>query len=302
MNSVSVAFKVATCQLCNMYRSILTSLFAVRGRDVTASAVVNIAGEMSMKINFCKLRAPDFALGKCIVVTKTIVDCFIQLLQRPGKESFWFARLMLAVKPRFTMVTNKNLLTLYRLVERVNSMKLPGDIVECGVWNGGSAAVMGLANETTSGKICDRRFWLFDSFQGVPPATEKDGLVERESYFEGWNKGEMYKVKEAFAKLGLSLYNVKIIPGWFNDTLRAAPVDQIAILHIDADWYESVKIVLDTFYNKVVPGGFIILNDFNTWEGCNRALNEFLTERHLTNIAITEVEPTTGAYFQKPHG
>ena len=253
-----------------------------------------------MKINFCKLRAPDFVLGKIIVVTKTIADCFRQLLQRPDKESIWFARLMLTIKPRFTMVTNKNLMTLYRLVERINNLNLPGDIVECGVWNGGSAAVMGLANEATSGRIGDRRIWLFDSFQGVPPATERDGPVERKSYFEGWNKGDISKVKQVFAKLEVSLDRVTIVPGWFQDTLRTASVEHVAILHIDADWYDSVKIVLDMFYDKVVPGGFVILNDYNTWEGCNHALNDFLTERHLTNIAITEVEPTTGAYFQKP--
>ena len=252
-----------------------------------------------MNINFCKLRAPDFALGKILVLRKTIADCFKLLLHRPDRESIRFARLMLAVKPRFTMVTNKNLLTLYSLVKRANSLNSSGDIVECGVWNGGSAAIMGLAN-VGSENIRHRRIWLFDSFQGVPPATERDGPVERRSYFEGWNKGDISKVKQVFTKLGVSLNNVEIIPGWFNETLKTARIEQIAILHIDADWYDSVKLVLDVFYDKVVPGGFIILNDYNTWEGCNKALDDFLTERHLKNIAITEVEPTTGAYFQKP--
>ncbi len=253
-----------------------------------------------MKINFCKLRAPDFILGKILVLGKTIADSFKQWLRHPDKESIRFARLMLILKPRFTMVTNKNLITLYTLVERANSLRVPGDIVECGVWNGGSAAVMGLANATTSVNVQERRIWLFDSFQGVPPATERDGPVERKSYFEGWNKGSIEKVKQVFSKIGVSLDNVRIIPGWFNDTLRTAAVERIAILHIDADWYDSVKLVLDVFYEKVVPGGFIILNDYNTWEGCNRALNDFITERRLKNICITEVEPTTGAYFQKP--
>jgi O-methyltransferase len=198
------------------------------------------------------------------------------------------------------MVTNRNLETLYNLVQRVSSLNLAGDIVECGVWNGGSAAIMALANTTQKENCIDRSIWLFDSFQGLPQATEKDGTIERQSYFEGWNKGDIHKVKQVFAKLGLSLDQVKIIPGWFNDTLGTAAVEQIAILLIDADWYDSVKIVLDTFYDKVVPGGFVILNDYNTWEGCNRALDDFLTERHLKDIAITEVEPTTGAYFQKP--
>jgi O-methyltransferase len=258
-----------------------------------------MTGEMFMNINFCKLRTPDFALGKIIVLGKMIADCIKLFLRHPHKESVRFARLMLAVKPQFTMVTNKNLMTLQSLVEQANNQDSPGDIVECGVWNGGSAAIMGLAH-IGSGNGRHRRIWLFDSFQGVPPATERDGPVERRSYFEGWNKGDVSKVKQVFTKLGLSLDDVEIIPGWFNDTLRSSHVEQIAILHIDADWYDSVKLVLDVFYDKVVPGGFIILDDYNTWEGCNKALNDFLMERHLEGMVITEVEPTTGAYFQKP--
>jgi len=252
-----------------------------------------------MNINFCKLRTPDFALGKAIVLGKTIADSFKLLLRRPDKESVRFARLMLAVKPQFTMVSNKNLMTLFSLIKQANNLDSPGDIVECGVWNGGSAAIMGLAH-IGSGKTRHRRIWLFDSFQGVPPATERDGPVERRSYFEGWNKGDVNKVKQVFTKLRVSLDDVEIIPGWFNDTLRTSRVEQIAILHIDADWYDSVKLVLDVFYDRVVPGGFVILNDYNTWEGCNKALNDFLRERHLEDTVITEVEPTTGAYFQKP--
>jgi O-methyltransferase len=253
-----------------------------------------------MNINFCKLRSPDFTLGKILVVRKAIADSLKLLMYQPNRESLWFARLMLTVKPRYTMVTNKNLFILYNLVRRVNRLGIPGDIVECGVWNGGSAAIMGLGSLEMSKNGRGRKIWLFDSFRGVPPATEKDGPVERRSYFEGWNRGDVDRVKQVFTKLGVPLEDVNIVPGWFNETLDTAGVKQIAILHIDADWYDSVKLVLDTFYDKVVPGGFVILNDYNTWEGCNRALDDFMTERRLRSIAITEVEPTTGAYFQKP--
>jgi len=253
-----------------------------------------------MGINFFKFRSPDFRLGKLLVLRKTVADSVRLMLAQRDAESVRFARLMLTVKPQYTMVTNKNLLILYSLVRRVNDMNLIGDIVECGVWNGGSAAVMGVAHAAHNENGIKRSIWLFDSFEGLPQATEKDGLAERQNYFKGWNKGDIRKVEQVFAKLRVPLKEVKIISGWFHETLRRATVKQIAILHVDADWYESVKLALGTFYDKVVPGGFVILNDYNTWEGCNHALNDFLTERHLSNIAITEVEPTTGAYFQKP--
>ena len=253
-----------------------------------------------MSINLCKLRAPDFVLGKIIVLAKTVIDGLRLLIENPSRESFRFCQLMLKVKPLYTMVTNKNLISLYRLVQEVNKLYLPGDIVECGVWNGGSAAIMALASATDQEAHQQRKLWLFDSFQGVPKPSDKDGQSERVDYFEGWNKGDTIKVKQIFQKLGLPWNHVNVIEGWFNDTLENSRVEQIAILHIDADWYESVKHVLDTFYNRVVPGGFIILNDFNTWQGCNDAVNDFFMERRLNNIILKEVEPKTGAYFQKP--
>jgi hypothetical protein len=107
-------------------------------------------------------------------------------------------------------------------------------------------------------------------------------------------------VHRVFKKVGVSLARVKIIAGWFDATLRKVDVDRIAILHIDADWYESVKLVLDVFYDKVVPGGYIILNDYNAWSGCNRAYSDFLIENGICDVDLKIVEPTTGAYFQKP--
>jgi O-methyltransferase len=119
------------------------------------------------------------------------------------------------------------------------------------------------------------------------------------SYFEGWNKGSTENVRRAFGILELSLDGVHIVPGWFEDTLAGASVDQIALLHIDADWYESVKLALDTFYDQVVPGGFVVVDDYNVWEGCNRALADFLDERQLTHITLCYPN-RSGVYFQKP--
>ena len=255
---------------------------------------------VSISTKIFKLLAPDFPLGKIIVLRKAIADNIKLLVFQPTRKSLRFARLMLQVKPAYTMVTNKNLIALYNLVQRANSLDLPGHIVECGVWNGGSAAIMGLANIQDTQNYRNRTIWLFDSFQGLPPPTHKDGNRERVNYFQGWNKGDSGKVKHVFGKLGVPLDHVRIIPGWFEKTLRTAPVDRIAILHVDADWYESVKLVLDVFYDKVVPGGFIILNDYGAWEGCNHALADFFAENGMSDIKITQIEPTTGAYFQKP--
>jgi O-methyltransferase len=253
-----------------------------------------------MNINWPKLLTADFTLGKIITLRKALADNISLLIRQPTYESIQLAKLMLKVKPQYTMVTNKNLIALYGLVQRVNKLGLAGDIVECGVWNGGSAAVMGFADGHNKHNYKNRIIWLFDSFQGLPHPTENDGNLEKENYFEGWCKGDVNRVRQIFAKLGVPPGVVKIVPGWFENTLRNASVDCIAILHIDADWYEPVKLVLDVFYDKVVPGGFIILNDYGTWPGCNRAVDDFFAEHNLNGIDLTIVEPSIGAYFQKP--
>ena len=253
-----------------------------------------------MNINWPKLLTADFALGKILNLRKAFADNVSLLIREPTCESLQLAKLILKVKPQYTMVSNKNLITLYRLVQRADKLGLPGDIVECGVWNGGSAAVMGLADVQHTRSKKDRLVWLFDSFQGLPAPTEKDGKLERKHYFEGWCRGDVNRVKRIFAKLGVPSDLIKIVPGWFENTLRTAPVDRVAILHIDADWYESVKLVLDVFYDKVVPGGFVILNDYGAWPGCNQALADFFAEHGINDIVMTQVEPSTGAYFQKP--
>jgi O-methyltransferase len=253
-----------------------------------------------MNINWAKLLTADFTLGKIINLRKALADSVGLLIREPTCESLELTKLMLTVKPQYTMVTNKNLVTLYKLIQRVNDLGLTGDIVECGVWNGGSAAVMGWANNKETNKQVNRTIWLFDSFEGLPRPTEKDGRAERQNYFEGWCKGDVNKVKRIFTMVGVPIDMVKIVPGWFEDTLPTAPVDRIAILHIDSDWYDSVKLVLEAFYEKVVPGGFVILNDYGAWPGCNRAISDYVVEHNLCNIEMNIVEPSTGAYFQKP--
>jgi O-methyltransferase len=251
-------------------------------------------------MNIPKLFAPDFTLGKVIVLRKTIADSLKLIVRQPTRKSLRLMLLMLQVKPQFTMATNKSLTNLYDLVHKVNRENLPGDIVECGVWNGGSAAVMAIACRESQPPLPNRKIWLFDSFQGLPPPGENDDQLERDSYFEGWNKGSVTKVRRIFSKLKLPLDSVYIIPGWFNETLKTASVSSIALLNIDADWYDSVKLVLETFYDKVVPGGYIALDDYGWWLGCDRAVADFFTERQINGVMIQRLDQRGGAYFQKP--
>jgi hypothetical protein len=75
--------------------------------------------------------------------------------------------------------------------------------------------------------------------------------------------------------------NVHLVPGWFQDTLQNAPVESISLLHLDGDWYESVKMCLDSLYDKVSPGGAIQFDDYGHWAGARKAVDEFMMNRRI---------------------
>ncbi len=240
--------------------------------------------------------APDFSIGKTLMRMRSMLDIGLMLLTQPTRENLNLSHWILAVKPGYTMVTNKNLVNLYHLAQLVCRSDLEGDIVECGVWNGGSAALMGKACHELGGP---RRIWLFDSFSGLPTPTLRDGAIAQQRYFVGRCKGDQHMVNAAFGVLDVPQDGVTIVPGWFDDTLPQMEIGEIALLHIDADWYASVKVVLDNLYDQVVPGGFIVFDDYGYWEGCRQAVTEFFSANRLDPLLLKMVS-RTGVYFQKP--
>ena len=215
-------------------------------------------------------------------------------LSRPGSFSNSFRMMRLVYRVRgYTAVFVPRLVVLYKLSEEINQRSMPGDIVECGVYNGGSAAIMASLCQKSP---LNRNVWLFDSFEGLPKPTDRDG--NEAAAYEGWCHGDLSKVKEILRKLRISESRVHIVKGWFQDTFLKVEIPEIAILHIDADWYESVKLCLEKFYDSVIPGGYIVLDDYGDWEGCRIATDEFLLKRAL-NVKLVQVD-YTGFYFRKP--
>jgi len=154
---------------------------------------------------------------------------------------------------------------------------LPGSVVECGVWRGGMSA--GMASVLGP----DRNYYLFDSFEGLPEASALDGPKaldwQRDNALDRCRTEESH-AHEAMRLAGSTKYQV--IKGWFNKTLpafRAEP--KIAVLRLDADWYSSTADCLNHLYRQVVPGGLIILDDYYAWDGCARALHDFLSVNKL---------------------
>lgn len=172
--------------------------------------------------------------------------------------------------------------------------EVPGAIVECGTWRGGMIA--GLADILGSG----REYFLFDSFEGLPPAQPIDGKAAL-----AWQRdtsGPMYhdncRASEDEAKTAMSMscaQNFTITKGWFEETLQKAKTGPIALLRMDADWYDSTRDILHNLGQLVVPGGLILIDDYYVYEGCAKAVNEYAAEQCW---AIREFGEAWGCYIQ----
>jgi len=207
----------------------------------------------------------------------------------------------------YTMTTFKRCKNLWEIATQVSKRKIPGAFVECGVWRGGSIGLMGRALKHTAE---NRPLHLFDSFQGLPEPEEIDGVTAKE-YSSGKSEGRLTAIARCEANLGevqkfllerlqLDPKNIHFHVGWFQDTVAkdAGQVGDIAILRLDGDWYASTRICLENLYPRLVPGGFVILDDYFWWEGCRKATDEFRAELGIS----APIVPVDGecAYWIKP--
>jgi hypothetical protein len=206
-----------------------------------------------------------------------------------------FARIYRQVR-QHTMCGYPRLKSLFDAVHEVDRRGVGGALVECGTARGGSAALMGLANSRSG---VERTLWAFDTFAGLPPPTLEDPDFVEAVRFTGQCKGELHEVQALFTRLGLA-ERARLIPGLFADTLPVTETGPIAVLHIDGDWYDSVRTSLHHLYERVSPGGVIQVDDYGRWQGARRAVDEFLAEQGLTGnlepvdyIASRWVKPLT---------
>jgi hypothetical protein len=210
-------------------------------------------------------------------------------LRRPSQYVHG-VRLWRQVRQRgYTMLGCRRGRTLFRLASEADRRNVPGALVDCGVWNGGSTALL-------SAGAPSRDVYAFDSFEGLPAAdSELDGAHALDR--EGWCLGVEDNVREALHRFG-SPERLHIVKGWFEDTFPRAvsEIGPIAVLHADGDWYESVRLTLETFYDHISPGGFMAVDDYGVWAGARKAVDEFRDSRTITEPLIT-VE--AAAYWRK---
>ncbi|THI91538.1 MAG: macrocin O-methyltransferase [Nitrospira sp. CG24A] len=195
-----------------------------------------------------------------------------------------------------TMVGLKRLDNLQHCVTSVIRDGVPGDLIETGVWRGGSSIFMRAVLQAYGD--CSRKVWLADSFRGLPQPDPARYPVDRGDTL--WTYQELAisldEVKANFSRYGLLDEQVKFLPGWFRDTLPAAPINRLAVLRLDGDLYESTMDALSALYHKVSPGGFIIVDDYGL-PTCRAAIEDFRRARGITD-QIHQID-WTGAFWQR---
>jgi O-methyltransferase len=197
----------------------------------------------------------------------------------------WVAQIIERVQP-FTMTSRERISSLCHAVRFVARAKVPGDIVECGVWRGGSmmAAALTLLTESDI-----RTLRLYDTFEGMPPPSDLDRsvvsgkpaavlLAQADQSSNLWAQATLDEVKINLETTGYPPERIRYIPGKVEETIPTNAPETIALLRLDTDWYESTKHELENLYPRLAVGGVLIIDDYGCWEGSRRATDEYVAE------------------------
>ena len=195
-----------------------------------------------------------------------------------------------------TMVGLKRLDNLQFCVETVLQEQIPGDFLETGVWRGGASIFVKGCLAVHGDRT--RRVWLADSFCGLPPPDDDRFPADR-----GWNLHRSAElavsrstVEANFRSYELLDERVHFLEGWFKATLPIAPIERLAVLRMDGDLYESTIQTLEAMYEKVSPGGFVVVDDF-ALPPCASAVHDF-RRAHSIKESILDIDGI-GAYWRK---
>jgi hypothetical protein len=220
----------------------------------------------------------------------------IQLTRRPTRGGFpvdFEPEAIAAIRAAdgYTMTTQERRYGLYQAVRYVVKNEVPGAFVECGVWRGGSVIVMAVALLQLGSR--SRELHLFDTFAGMTNPTPADVDYEGQSHFTGWETNQanpsinpeaavgVARVRDAVFATGYPKEQFHFVVGPVEETVPNQAPDQIAILRLDTDWYQSTYHELKHLFPRLVRGGIIIIDDYGHFEGAKKATDDFFKEHNI---------------------
>jgi hypothetical protein len=207
---------------------------------------------------------------------------------------------ILKVEP-FTMTSQERIFGLIEAVKYINANKIEGDIVECGVWKGGS--MLAIAETLLKFNDKERRLYLYDTFEGMSEPTEQDisfnnqkadQLLDADKDKDKnliWAYSTLDTVKQTMSLSNYPAENIQYIKGKVEDTIPTTIPENIALLRLDTDWYESTKHELIHLYPRLVKGGVLIIDDYGFWKGARKAVDEYIAENNI-QILLNRLDDT----------
>ena len=203
-----------------------------------------------------------------------------------------------AVRP-FTMTQPEALFGLCDAVRYVVRGGIPGAIVECGVWKGGS--MMAVAHTLVQEGDRSRDLYLFDTYEGMAPPEEKDVSVtnysaavmgkkliknkDSQHVREGkWCYAPLEEVKSALYGVGYDPARMIFVKGRVEDTIPDRAPESIALLRLDTDWYQSTRHELVHLFPRLSDGAVLIVDDYGFWKGSREAVDEYFAENRISML------------------
>jgi O-methyltransferase len=205
-------------------------------------------------------------------LTDWLYDEFDERVRAEGLD--WPAR-------AHTMIGLKRLANVRECVESVLADGVPGDLIETGVWRGGTTIFMRAILKVHG--VNDRTVWVADSFAGLPAPDEAPYPHDQGLTLHRFPQlaVTLERVQDHFRRYNLLDDRVRFLKGWFRDTLQDAPIDRLAVLRLDGDLYESTIQALEGLYDRLSAGGYVIVDDYNAIASCRQAVHDFRSRRGI---------------------
>ena len=192
---------------------------------------------------------------------------------------------------KFTMTSTERLNGLCEAVRYISQCQIPGDVVECGVWRGGS--MMAIASMLALHNDCERELHLFDTFEGMSEPTGADvaingetaksllAIEDKEDAKSVWCVSSLDEVKSHMSQTDYPAERTHYHVGKVEDTIPGAAPEQIALLRLDTDWYESTAHELEHLFPRLAEGAVVIVDDYGHWQGARQAVDEYFQKHNI---------------------
>ncbi len=201
----------------------------------------------------------------------------------------------------YTMTSRERMYGLLEAIKYIENNQVAGDVVECGVWKGGS--MLAIAEGLASLGNTSRELFLYDTFEGMPPPGTEDvsytdqkaeSLLEQDQDKEAsliWAYSTLETVKKTMSLCKYPAEKIQYIKGKVEDTIPHSIPEKIALLRLDTDWYESTKHELVHLFPRLVQGGVLIIDDYGFWKGARQAVDEYFRDNKIP-ILLTRMDDT----------